>query len=169
MNNSLITEGNLHLDKIMQVDVALECARFQQRFTMPTLEVEDYPQLHMTDTKILHTANYSQHANNGGDILHEILSVASASQELINNPNFHEDVWTTRITHNFNEPFSSLNEPGNGVGSSRFIAKSCGLEEQSTFVDISELEDEFKEQSKGKILRDVNNLGEKLMEVWFKL
>ncbi|XP_020581711.1 NAC domain-containing protein 45-like isoform X2 [Phalaenopsis equestris] len=148
-----------------KVDVALECARLQERFPLPSLEVEDYPQLHMTDPKILRTTNYSQHTTNRGDILHEILSVASASQELINNPNFHEDIWTTRITPHFNEPLSSLNESGNGEGSSRFMAKSHELDDQSSFVDISELEDEFKDQKKGKNLRDVKKLGENLIEV----
>ncbi|XP_028547959.1 NAC domain-containing protein 45 isoform X1 [Dendrobium catenatum] len=148
-----------------KVDVALECARLQQRFTMPSLEVEDYSLLHMADPTILHSTNYSQNTTHGEDILHELLSVASASQELINNPNFHEDMWAARITPHFNESFSTLIESGDAVGSSKFIAKSCGLEEQSTFVDISELEDEFKEQTKGKNLRDVKKLQENLLEM----
>ncbi|KAK8916738.1 NAC domain-containing protein 74 [Platanthera zijinensis] len=146
------------------VDVALECARLQQRFTMPSLEVEDYQQILMADSKIINSANYSQFNTTGGDILHEILSVASASQELINNPNFHEDMWATRITPHFNESFSSLIEPGSVVPSG-LIAKSCGLEDQPTFVDIGELEDEFKEHKKVENLRNVKKLGANLMEM----
>ncbi|KAK8965104.1 NAC domain-containing protein 78 [Platanthera guangdongensis] len=147
-----------------RVDVALECARLQQRFTMPPLEVEDYQQILMADSKIINSANYSQFNTTGGDILHEILSVASASQELINNPNFHEDMWATRITPHFNESFSSLIEPGSVVPSG-LIAKSCGLEDQPTFVDIGELEDEFKEHKKVENLRNVKKLGANLMEM----
>ena len=67
----------------MQVDVALECARLQHQLTLPPLEVEDFPQVGLTNYKVMRTTPMceTQHET---DILQEILSVAHASQELIN-------------------------------------------------------------------------------------
>jgi len=64
----------------VQVDVALECARLQHRLSLPPLEVEDFPQDVSLDTK----TSILRSNPNEVDILQEFLSVASASQELIN-------------------------------------------------------------------------------------
>ncbi|CAN1123030.1 NAC domain-containing protein 54 [Linum perenne] len=70
-----------------KVDIALECARLQHRFTLPPLEVEDYPNKRMMSTMMMNDSSSSHHNNQGSDLLQEILSVAHASQELINNNN----------------------------------------------------------------------------------
>ncbi|CAK9311554.1 unnamed protein product [Citrullus colocynthis] len=71
-----------------KVDIALECARLQHRFTLPPLEVEDYPHSGYSDH--FKTPQPTNPTMLGGsseastDILQEILSVAQASQELAN-------------------------------------------------------------------------------------
>ncbi|KAG0473112.1 hypothetical protein HPP92_014969 [Vanilla planifolia] len=107
-----------------KVDVALECARLQKRL-LPL------PQLEAEDSNIFHSG-FSQFRTNGDDILQEILSVGLASQEQIHNPGFHGDVWALTTASDFNE-FSPTVQPS-GMG--------------SAFVDIAELENEFKEQKK---------------------
>lgn len=62
-----------------QVDVALECARLQHRFSMPPLMVDDFPQLGKSQD------------TNGNDILQEILSVAHVSREMINQSNLSQE------------------------------------------------------------------------------
>ncbi|KAL2551276.1 NAC domain containing protein 28 [Forsythia ovata] len=66
-----------------KVDLAIECARLQHRFTLPPLEVQDFPQSGLSHSNAFHE-NTSQPA----DILAEILSVAQASHELQN-----QDTW----------------------------------------------------------------------------
>lgn len=70
-----------------QVDIALECARLQHRFSLPPLEVQDYS-FPASDSRILpYNANVF-HGNTSHhhqpDIVQEILSVAQASQHLQN-------------------------------------------------------------------------------------
>ncbi|CAO2833138.1 unnamed protein product [Amaranthus hypochondriacus] len=76
-----------------KVDVAIECARFQHRFTLPPLEVEESPNKFIA-TNLCHDQmgmydpyfnNGSTSNNNGGGdiILDEILSVSQAQQDLI--------------------------------------------------------------------------------------
>ncbi|GAV61756.1 NAM domain-containing protein [Cephalotus follicularis] len=74
-----------------KVDMALECARLQHRLSLPPLEVEDFPQGGFTDMKMLPSSSM-QETTNETDILQEILSVAQASQELINQSN-HQYTW----------------------------------------------------------------------------
>ncbi|KAG6779037.1 hypothetical protein NC652_010450 [Populus alba x Populus x berolinensis] len=76
-----------------KVDIALECARLQHRFTLPPLEVEDFPQFGFTDMKMMHQPSMPESTStHQTDILQEILSVAHASQELINQSSF-QDTW----------------------------------------------------------------------------
>ncbi|KAG8383694.1 hypothetical protein BUALT_Bualt04G0040600 [Buddleja alternifolia] len=83
-----------------KVDVALECARLQHRFSLPPLEVQDYyslPQF-VNDPRITSHNSFTSHHHvfNGNntnqpdhhDIVDEILSVAQASQDLQN-----QDMW----------------------------------------------------------------------------
>ncbi|CAI0548310.1 unnamed protein product [Linum tenue] len=78
-----------------KVDIALECARLQHRFTLPPLEVEDYPKRAASDHHHYYSHQYSNQYEGGGGgggggsdlLLQEILSVAHASQELIHNNN----------------------------------------------------------------------------------
>ena len=136
------------------MDVALECARLQHRFSMPALEVEDFSQIDMPDTKILHSGFTQQNANEV-DIWQEILSVASASHEPSNNSTY-QDMWAGSINPQFEE-YASLVEPRHGgnqfcrmneLGSSRSMAMPCGIGEQISLVEISDLEEEFKEEKK---------------------
>ncbi|PKA53098.1 NAC domain-containing protein 78 [Apostasia shenzhenica] len=119
-----------------KADVAVECARLQKRFIMPPLEVEEFPQLNADDSKALHS-RFCQLSTNGTDIVQEILSVASASQEPIHNiPSFHEEIWALKSNTSYFNP--------------------CKLGEQSAFVDISELEQEFKEQKQVENRAEMN-------------
>ncbi|XP_057442065.1 NAC domain-containing protein 54-like isoform X2 [Lotus japonicus] len=65
-----------------KVDIALECARMQHRFTLPPLEVENFPQVGISEMQMTQTYGAMQRAET--DILQEILSVAHASQDLMN-------------------------------------------------------------------------------------
>ncbi|KAF7816297.1 PH, RCC1 and FYVE domains-containing protein 1 isoform X1 [Senna tora] len=64
------------------VDIALECARMQHRLAMPSLEVEEFGQVgnNCQVTKM----HYSNNNESTDMLLQEILSVAHASQQLIN-------------------------------------------------------------------------------------
>lgn len=77
----------------IQVDIALECARLQHRFMLPQLEVQDFSQVGHVEAKMMphHQSTFINHDNNPNhqpDIVQEILSVAQASQDLINH-----DAW----------------------------------------------------------------------------
>ncbi|XP_039120738.1 NAC domain-containing protein 86-like isoform X1 [Dioscorea cayenensis subsp. rotundata] len=120
-----------------KVDVALECARLQHRLSLPPLEVEDFPQVDLAESKALHCGLFKQSNNNEVDILQEFLSVASASQELINNSSNYQEMWPGYNNTSFNE-FTSLVDD---VGSSR-------QGEYTKLIEISELEEEFKEDKK---------------------
>ncbi|KAJ1299072.1 hypothetical protein BS78_01G503200 [Paspalum vaginatum] len=172
-----------------KVDVALECARLQHRLSLPPLEVEDFPQDVSLDTKtnVLRSSN-----PNEVDILQEFLSVASASQELINgtsSSSYAAEMWlgagtSSASTHYLNE-LSSLVEPGvkakdetagnfyhhmDHIGTSAgFASRPVHVDEQvRTLVGIADME-EFKEENKQvENLRGVrlhnNDLGEIVVE-----
>ncbi|GER47039.1 NAC domain protein [Striga asiatica] len=73
-----------------KVDIALECARLQHRFSLPPLQVEDYSQAAFANDNIPNIVSNSSpfHGNftnhQQPDIVNEILSVAQASQHLQN-------------------------------------------------------------------------------------
>lgn len=165
----------------MQVDVALECARLQHRLSLPPLEVEDFPQDVSLDTK----TSILRSNPNEVDILQEFLSVASASQELINGTtsSYPPEMWTGAgtsgaSTHYMNE-LSSLVELGvkakeeadsfyhmGCIGASAgFASKAVHVDEPVRLVEIAEMEEELKEEKKQvENLRGVrlqnNDLGE---------
>ncbi|KAH7653697.1 NAC domain-containing protein [Dioscorea alata] len=97
-----------------EVDVALECAKLQHRLALPPLEVEDFPQVDLMEMKT---------ANDG--LFKEILSVASAPQELLINNSYYQDL-------EFDDQFGSVCD---GVG------------KYSKLIEMSELEEEFREIS----------------------
>ncbi|KAK4480050.1 hypothetical protein RD792_013107, partial [Penstemon davidsonii] len=68
-----------------KVDIALECARLQHRFSLPPLEVQDFPQTATlnNDPRMSHSSMFHENKNQP-DILEEIISVAQASQDLQN-------------------------------------------------------------------------------------
>ncbi|KAG9154692.1 hypothetical protein Leryth_019033 [Lithospermum erythrorhizon] len=69
-----------------KVAIAMECARLQNRFILPPLEVQDSPQTTIfTTSSMPHQPNFNyQNTNNQQDILQEILSVAEASNHFLN-------------------------------------------------------------------------------------
>ncbi|TVU48594.1 hypothetical protein EJB05_08235 [Eragrostis curvula] len=168
-----------------KVDVALECARLQHRLSLPPLEAEDFPHDVSLDTK----TSVLRSNPNEVDILQEFLSVASASQELINGPssNYAAEMWpgagtSSAGTHYSNE-LSSLVELGvkakvevdnfyhiGCVGtSSGFGLKSGHVDEPVRLVEIADMEEELIEEKKQvENLRGVrlhnNDLGEIVVE-----
>ncbi|KAF8780205.1 hypothetical protein HU200_001872 [Digitaria exilis] len=170
-----------------KVDVALECARLQHRLSLPPLEVEDFPQDVSLDTK----TSILRSNPNEVDILQEFLSVASASQELINGTtsSYPPEMWTgagtsgAASTHYYMNELSSLVELGvkakeesdnfyhmGCIGTSAgFASKAVHVDEPVRLVGIAEMEDELKEEKKQvENLRGVrlhnNDLGEIVVE-----
>ncbi|KAL5218174.1 hypothetical protein ABZP36_018858 [Zizania latifolia] len=157
-----------------KVDVALECARLQHRLTLPPLEVEDFPQDVSLDTKmgILRSNN-----PNDVDILQEFLSVATASQELINGSSSYPEMWCGASTSSasYVNELSSLvelgvktkEETGNiylqmgGIGTSNH-------DESARLVEITDMEVFKEEKKRVENLRGVklvnNDLGEIVVE-----
>ncbi|KAI9072448.1 hypothetical protein K1719_045592, partial [Acacia pycnantha] len=154
------------------VDIALECARMQHRFSMPPLEVEDFPQ--------------------------EILSVAHASQELINHPINYSPTTLGGAGGNSNEYYASHEEEnddftfmvGRGSGDQNYnynhqlmsdlssmmrginneTTTTTTWEDQNTVrsIEISDLDDEFKAERMVENLRWVGmsskNMDKSFME-----
>ncbi|CAJ1960753.1 unnamed protein product [Sphenostylis stenocarpa] len=83
-----------------RVDIALECARMQHRFTIPPLQRQDldFPLVGISELKMAQASSSMSGIRNETDILQEILSVAHASQELINQSNYSS------------QPFMNANE-----------------------------------------------------------
>ncbi|XP_073149791.1 NAC domain-containing protein 54-like [Henckelia pumila] len=106
-----------------KVDIAVECARLQHRFSLPPLEVQHLSQTDFSrdPTTFLHPSPMFDDQNtNQTDILEEILSVAQASQNLQNH-----DAWTAG-TYAPTDDFSFFNIHSNNptipeVGSSRYM------------------------------------------------
>ncbi|RZC70193.1 hypothetical protein C5167_033338 [Papaver somniferum] len=141
-----------------KVDVALECTRLQHRLSLPPLQVDDFPEFDFTDSKSQQqqcAVPYRQNTT-GPDILQEILSVANASQELINGPNSYQETWAGNYSSYLDEFVMSLPEIGQidqdhclvgDISSSIAIYKPWGVE-RGRFIDINDLEEEFKTDSK---------------------
>ena len=140
----------------MQVDVALECARLQHRLTLPPLEVEDFPQDVSLDTKL----GILRSIPNEVDILQEFLSVATASQELINgSTSSYPEMWLGASTSSasYVNELSSLVEMG-GVGTSNHH-ESARL--QVEIADMEVFKDDKKRVENLRGVKLVNNdLGE---------
>ncbi|CAA0814535.1 NAC domain containing protein 28 [Striga hermonthica] len=89
-NNPYSNPGPAILYPPSKVDIALECARLQHRFSLPPLQVEDYSQAANFANDIPNIVSSSSpfHGNitnhQQPDIVNEILSVAQASQDLQN-------------------------------------------------------------------------------------
>nr|XP_043634353.1 NAC domain-containing protein 86-like [Erigeron canadensis] len=101
-----------------KIDIAMECARLQQRLSMPPLQVQDFSQ--QETTSYVELMNMQQMNNNmqefttsnnapQQDIVQEILSVAQASQDLINQNTWggsfsgHQDDFSFLTTSNNNQ------------------------------------------------------------------
>ncbi|XP_020234131.1 NAC domain-containing protein 86 [Cajanus cajan] len=139
-----------------RVDIALECARMQHRFTMPPLEVDDFPQVGISELKMTQASGSMQGSRTETDILQEILSVAHASQELINqsgyshewggNDNYapREDDFTFMVGTNYNH----LNE----MSSMRYVDKTWEDANTRT-IEIGDVGEEFKAERMVENLR----------------
>ncbi|RZS01762.1 hypothetical protein BHM03_00031678 [Ensete ventricosum] len=136
--------------------LSITCARLQHRLSLPPLEVEDFSHINLTESKILHSGNYGE-TSNQVDIIQEILSVASASQELINSG--CHDMWVGANPHGEEEfaSFFELDKGSDGIqfpqtsfmSSLRSIAKSSNVGELPTkLFEINDIEEEFKEEEK---------------------
>ncbi|KAI3831021.1 hypothetical protein MKX03_011628 [Papaver bracteatum] len=141
-----------------KVDIALECARLQHRLSLPPLEVDDFPEFDFTDSKSQQQqcAVPNRQNTTGPDILQEILSVASASQELINGRNSYQETWAGKYSCYLDEFVMALPEIGQidqdhclvgDISSSIAINKPWGVE-HGRFIDINDLEEEFKTDSR---------------------
>ncbi|XP_058098158.1 NAC domain-containing protein 54-like isoform X2 [Magnolia sinica] len=118
-----------------KVDVALERARLHQRLTLPPLEMDDFPQIDLPGPHSV----FSRPDVNQVDILQEILSVACASQQLIDQSN-HKEMWATAKYHPSDElsPVTELEIGG------RNEKNQVGDVVSSKLIEISDLEEEFK-------------------------
>ncbi|XP_038971563.1 NAC domain-containing protein 45-like [Phoenix dactylifera] len=123
-----------------EVDVALECAKLQHRLSLPPLELEDFPQIDFLNSKTLEYGFIEENTSEV-DALQEILSVASASQELINNPNYPY-AWT-KVSPYFTNPIEEQKIDG-----STRLCQMESVEEQASLRDISALEEELMEEKK---------------------
>ncbi|URE34731.1 No apical meristem (NAM) protein [Musa troglodytarum] len=107
-----------------KVDVALECARLQHRLSLPPLEVEDFPRMDLTQSKAMRSGGF-QEGGSQVDILQEILSAASASDELVVDCSY-ADMWIGTANPHLDE-FASFLEP-------------------TKLIEISDLEEEEKKK-----------------------
>ncbi|XVF71023.1 hypothetical protein PTKIN_Ptkin12aG0001400 [Pterospermum kingtungense] len=128
-----------------KVDVALECARLQHRLSLPPLEVEDFPHVGVTNYKAMRTTpmGETQHET---DILQEILSVAHASQELINSNNTHQDAWGGSCSNADDFTFMTTrgmyqNEVNDQMSCPQYMNKPLEEYYSTSSIDISEEED----------------------------
>ena len=142
----------------------------QHRFTMPPLEVEEFPQAGISQLKMLQTGG----SKNDTDILQEFLSVAEASQELINQSNYSQ-TWVGNENHVPQDDFTFM------VGSSHMNEiGSMGYNERTwedpnmKLIEIGDLEDEFKAESMAENLRwfgmsskDFEKVNSCLFLVWY--
>lgn len=126
--------------------MALECARLQHRYTLPPLEMEDFPQVGVAHFKAPQPASICGSAE--ADILQEILSVAQASQELANQscspPN-----WTENYAAAADDDFTFMTaketeyDQFNDMNPLRLIDKSWQHQNASS-IEIQHLDEDFK-------------------------
>ncbi|KAJ0703686.1 putative transcription factor NAM family [Helianthus annuus] len=153
-----------------KVDIALECARLQQRLSMPPLQYQDLPQQGATsyvDLMNMPQASSSMRdfsTSNGPqqDILQEILSVAQVSQDLNNqntwgggHSNHHEDDFSFLANNNSNNQMHD-------VGSFRFM----GDDQNMRSIEVGGAHDQLGTNRMAENLRWVG-MSNKDLEVTF--
>ncbi|KAI4307708.1 hypothetical protein L6164_030866 [Bauhinia variegata] len=145
-----------------KVDIALECARMQHRFTMPPLEVEDFPQVGISELKMPHGAMHGSCRNDETtDILQEILSVAQASQELINQSKYStHNTWSGNESYAPQDDFTFMVGKDthdyshlNDASSMRYMDKTWEDPNPMRSIDIGDLDEEFKTERMVENLR----------------
>ncbi|XXG71957.1 hypothetical protein AAC387_Pa07g1168 [Persea americana] len=133
-----------------KVDVAIECARLQHRLLLPPLEMEDFSQFDFTSSDFPCPRREEAKETN---VLQEILSVACASQELMNQSSY-PDIWTGTYHRQLDEfgPLVELDIEGRKEDTQYLQVNDMG---SSRFMEISDLEREFKGESAVENLQGV--------------
>ncbi|XP_027074037.2 NAC domain-containing protein 54 [Coffea arabica] len=129
-----------------RVDIALECARLQHRFPLSPLEVQDFPQVGFADAR-MPQLGYIHENPNQQDIVEEILSVAQASQDFMN-----EDAWGGNYAPA--DDFSFL-PPTNQIHDSSSFKFMDKLREDCSFrsIDIGGMDEGLKSERMVENLR----------------
>lgn len=123
---------------------------------------DDFLQLNLPNQKALHDIILQQD-NKGVDIIQEMLSVASASQELINDFSSDDNnVWLgSNYSHSSGFPEFHF---GNGAASSSI--NTASVNESASLIETRDLEEEFREERKRvENLRGIRVLKDDLGEV----
>ncbi|KAJ8752199.1 hypothetical protein K2173_003807 [Erythroxylum novogranatense] len=144
-----------------KVDIAVECARLQNRFSLPPLEVEELPQLGPTDFKVKQLTS-SRGSINQTDILQEVVIASDASQELMIDQSNFQDTWTGNYGAALEDDFTFL--AGNDshvnqvdeMNSMAFPGKSW-MDPDSRFLEIGDLDEDFKPA--GRMLENLRWIG----------
>jgi hypothetical protein len=136
----------------LQVDIALECARLQHRFSLPPLEVDDFPQAGFTDFRMSQSTPIRENANET-DILQEILSVAQASQELINHSNI-PDTWGGNYAPDDDFSFMvGTRDHTRNIQVSDMNAERYWEDPSTRSIHIGDLDEDFKTERMAENLR----------------
>ncbi|KAK2986866.1 hypothetical protein RJ640_009600 [Escallonia rubra] len=130
-----------------KVDIALECARLQHRLSLPPLQVQDFPQAGFVGSSMPQQNSTRGHTNGQQDILQEILSVAQASQELLN-----QDTWGGNYAPRDDFSFQPHSNQIQDMSSFRFMEQL--REDQSTrSIDIGDFDEPFQNERAAENLR----------------
>ncbi|KAL3845064.1 hypothetical protein ACJIZ3_002467 [Penstemon smallii] len=159
-----------------KVDIALECARLQHRFSLPPLEVRDYSQTALlNDPRMSHSSVFHENTNPPHDIVQEILSVAQASHDLQNQETWGEvyapiDDFSFIIDGNQESEINSSKYIMNNIVREEYNQKSIEIEEKGElfrngrmvenlrWVGNKELEREFSDDYKTVEIEHISNL-----------
>lgn len=116
---------------------------------MPPLQVQDFPQTGFMDLKMPQTSCMRENTNDQQDmLLQEILSVAQASQELIN----QDTTWVGNFAHD--DDFSFLPHNNNHI-----------QDQACKFIEIGGLDEQFKNERVVENLRWVGMSNKELEKV----
>lgn len=111
--------------------------------------MEDFPQFDLTDSKF---PNSGRDDSKEPDILQEILSVACASQELINQSSYQNTLAYNQPLLDEFTPLMGLEIQGGNEEAQHHLTNYMG---SSRIIDISDLEEEFKGERLVENLRGI--------------
>ena len=141
----------------------------QHRFTTPPLEVQDFPQVGISELKMPQASGALYGSRNDTDILQEILSVAHASQELINQSNYSQ-TWIGNENYAPQEDFTFMIDKGvdynnvNDMNSVRYNERTWEDPNMKS-IEIGDLVEEFKAERMAENLRWVGMSSKDLEKV----
>lgn len=122
----------------------------QHRLTLPPLEVQDFPHVGFADARMPPQSSYIHGSTNQQDIVQEILSVAQASQDFMN-----QDTWGGHYANNpddfsFVSPSNHIHE--DACSSFKYMDQ---LREDCNFksFDIGGMDEDFKTERMVENLR----------------